>query len=393
MIEVDKETQNLNIKTGYDMIYLVSCILGGILPKKNSVEQMDLPNIYSMAKKHSLTAISYMALESSNVFSICKDVELAIKWRNAKEKAIRKNLMMDAEREEILSFMEGEGIWYTPLKGIILKDMYPRIGMRQMADNDILYDKKYQKELLDFMTARHYEASEIGKGSHDVYHKAPIYNYELHTSLYSKGHDRSCQEYYRNVKQRLIKDEDNNFGYHFSDEDFYIYIITHSYKHYNGSGTGLRFLLDIYVFLEQKKEKLKWNYILVELDKLNIKEFEEKSRELSKKLFSEKKYQLTKEELETFIYYLGSGTYGTIKNSIENKMRKYQPDSKPMTAVTKIKYYLRRLVPDMEYYKNHVYFLYRHKGLIPFFLVFRVLRGLIKNGKRIQKEIQLVIKI
>lgn len=33
-----------------------------------------------------------------------------------------------------------------PLKGILLKEMYPKIGMLQMADNDILYDKQYRKE-------------------------------------------------------------------------------------------------------------------------------------------------------------------------------------------------------------------------------------------------------
>ena len=124
------------------------------------------------------------------------------------------------------------------------------------------------------------------------------------------------QEYYKNVKERLIKDEDNSFGYHFRDEDFYIYIITHAYKHYNGSGTGLRSLLDIYMFLKQKESKLDWDYIVTQLEELQIKDFEEESREFCKKLFSQKPYQLTNNELEIFKYYLHSGTYGTMKNRI-----------------------------------------------------------------------------
>lgn len=393
MIDINTEIQNPEVKTGYDMLYLVTCSLHGIVPKQNFVEQMDLSALYRISKKHSLTAIVCMALEAADVFSVCTSLQLVKQWKDTKAKAIRKNLMLDTERKEILSFMENKGIWYLPLKGIILKELYPKLGMREMADNDILYDKQHQKELMNFMITRGYEASQIGEGNHDIYKKAPIYNYELHTALYGKSHHSNWQEYYENVRQQLIKDEANDFGYHFSDEDFYIYITTHMYKHYNVSGTGFRSLLDIYVFLKQKELKLNWNYILKELEYLQIKEFEQENRELCKKLFSKKSYRLTEIEREVFTYYLGSGTYGTMKNRIEKKLRKYQPDNNPKTTFTKIKYYLERLIPDMNYYKNHIPFIYRHKWLIPFFLVLRVLRGIIRNRKRIQNEIQLVNKL
>ena len=393
MIEKTTETQNLAVKASYDTIYLVICGLHGIVPEQSLVEQMDLTALYRVAKNHSLTAIVCMELEFTNVFSVCRDEALVKKWKDGKEKAIRKNMTLDAERKEILSFMEKEKIWYMPLKGIILKEMYPKLGMRQMADNDILFDKQYQNELLKYMTERGYEPFYVGKGNHDVYRKAPVYNYEFHTALYGAAHDSSWEKYYLNVKQQLIKDEGNSKGYHFSDEDFYIYILTHAYKHYNGSGTGLRTLLDIYVFLQQKETKLNWNYIALELDKLRINEFERESRELCKKLFSERPYQFTQKESETVSYYLGSGTYGTMKNRIEKKLLIYKPDKKPITAGIKIKYYLGRLIPDREYYKKYVPLVYKYKWSIPFFLAFRVLRGLIRNGKMIRKEIHLVHKI
>ena len=392
MIEISKETQNLKVKAGCEMVYLLTCAVHGTLPEQSEVEQMDLTHLYLMAKNHSLTAIVCMALEASDIFSVCKDAQLVKTWKDGKDKAIRKDLMLDAERKEILSFMEKNGIWYMPLKGILLKEMYPKLGMRQMADNDILYDQQCQKELVKFMTSRGYKPSHIGKGNHDIYKKAPIYNYELHTALYGAAHDKKYQKYYRNVKQRLIKDKDNCFGYHFSQEDFYIYITTHAYKHYNGKGTGLRSLLDIYMFLQQEEGNLNWDYIENELKEFGIMEFERESRELCKKLFSEKPYGLTQKEWEIFIYYLDSGTYGTMKNSVEKKLRKYQPDKKPVTSVTKIKYYIRRVIPGMEFYKSHASFVYRHKCLIPFYLVFRLVSGLIRNGKKIGKEIQLVHK-
>ncbi|MDK2808275.1 MAG: hypothetical protein PWP24_1010 [Clostridiales bacterium] len=393
MIEIDTKTKTPLERAGFDMIYLVACSLHGMIPEQSLVKQMNLTVLYRMAKYHSLTAMVCMALESSDIFLVCEEEPIIRKWKEEKEKAIRKNLLLDTERSEIISFMEKEGIWYMPLKGILLKKMYPKFGMRQMADNDILYDERYQKELLSFMTERGYKASQIGKGNHDVYTKAPVYNYELHTSLYGSMHDKSWEEYYRNVKQRLLKDRNNDFGYHFKAEDFYIYLLTHTYKHYSGSGTGLRSLVDTYVYLQHKEVKFNWHYVSVELEELKITEFERESRQLCKKIFSKNMEPLTEKECDMLTYYLGCGTYGTMKNNIEKKLRNYQQDEKAVTARVKIKYYVRRLIPDREHYKNYAPLVYRHKWLIPCYLVFRVIRGLICKGKKIRGEIKVVHEI
>ena len=45
-----------------------------------------------------------------------------------------------------------------------------------------------------------------------------------------------------------------------TDEDFYIYLIWHLYNHYTLSGTGLRAVLDVYVFNRKFREKLDFQY-------------------------------------------------------------------------------------------------------------------------------------
>lgn len=75
----------------------------------------------------------------------------------------------------------------------------------------------------------------------------------MHTSLFYTVHDSKWQEYYKNIRTRLVKDDDNSYGCHFSDADFYIYMTTHEYKHYAHSETGLRSLLDCYVYLQKNQ--------------------------------------------------------------------------------------------------------------------------------------------
>ena len=214
----------------YDLIYLSKCAVNGTTPSKSRLDQMNMEQLYIAAKYHTLTAITAYALESAG---IQED-----KFRTAKEKASRKNLFLDTERKKLFSFCENNEIWYMPLKGCILKEMYPDFSMRQMADNDILFDVKYQSEIKKYLTDNGYSIIRYGKGNHDVYEKPPVLNFEMHTALFGQAHNQEWKKYYVDIKDRLVKDSDNNYGYHFSDEDFYIYIITHEYKHYLKGGTG-----------------------------------------------------------------------------------------------------------------------------------------------------------
>lgn len=384
----------------YDMFYLIACLLSDNEPDKRRIQKMNFQWLYHVANFHTLTAIVYMTLESVGAFTMnstqmsnLENQKLVKKWKAEKEKAIRKTLLLDVERQNICDFMEQNGIWHMPLKGVILKDYYPKLGMRQMADNDILYHEVYQKELNEFMIFRGYKAISVGKGNHDVYEKPPIYNYEMHTALYGKDHQKEWGEYYKNVEEKMIWDTDLQYSYHFSDEDFYVYIVTHIYKHFKGAGTGIRSLIDIFVYLNMKNHNLDWAYIKGELTKLQIVQFEESIRMICQKVFSMDYENLKESELELLNIICNSGTYGTMKNRIEQELRVIQEDNGSIKKLTKCKYFYNRLFPDKEWYQKHEPFVYKHQWMIPLYIVYRFVRGLSRNGNHIIKELSLLRKI
>ncbi|MBQ7828602.1 MAG: nucleotidyltransferase family protein, partial [Clostridia bacterium] len=310
--------------------------------------------------------------------------------------SVQKTVAFSVERERILSFFESQGIWYLPMKGIILQNYYPEIGMRQMADNDFFFDIERRGDVRDYMVDHGYEAKTYGMGVHDTYVKKPFYNFEMHAYLYRESVNKAFDVYYNGAKEMLIKDEDNCYGFHFSDEDFYIHMITHIFKHYDHGGLGFRFLADVYVYLKRNEAKLDWEYIPRELDKLQIKEFEEKVRKLSQKLFSDKCVNLrddpdylTDEESLELSYYIKSGIYGTKEKAIRSKIRKLT-GSEEKTAKGKAKYILRRLFPSMLYYKENYPFLYKYKIFIPFFWVFRTVRGLFVRRNQTKNEMKML---
>lgn len=248
-------------QTAYDMLYLSMCALNKIKPDPEKVENVDLEKLYKICQFNSLTALTCKALETAGISDK--------KFIEAKAKAIRKVLMLDAERQKICAFMEQNKIWYMPLKGVYIKEMYPEIGLRQMADNDILYNEKYQNELREFMEQNGYETDSIGVEHHDTYIKKPVYNYEMHTTLFDVVKEKEYTAYYADIKKRLVKVKNTEYCYNFTDEDFYIYIKLHEYGHYSEGGTGLRSLMDTYVYLNAKPE-LDWNYINGEIGRAHV---------------------------------------------------------------------------------------------------------------------------
>lgn len=371
-------------KLNIDLIYLLSCAVNGITPDAIRVQAIDMDELYDFCKSYTLRGAVYIALKSAGVTDKAFD--------QAYNKAVRKNVLLDIERTAILAEFEKRGIWYMPLKGAILKDMYPENGMREMSDNDILYDVDHRKTAKEIMIERGYKVKYFGSGNCDEYLKPPIYNYELHNSFFNPTSPATVKiyEYYRNIKQRLIKDPDNEYGYHFSDEDFYLYMLAHEFKHFSDGGTGIRSLLDCYVFLKNKSDTLNWEYIEKETALLGIDAFELSRRKLAMEVFSsDKDPELTDSETELLETYLQYGTYGTIEHSAENRVKNY---ASKLNSSSKAEYIRKRLFADENHMKTHFPFFYKHRFLIPFAYIWRIIRFPFVRGKQFKAEIKALNK-
>ncbi|MBR1423309.1 MAG: nucleotidyltransferase family protein [Ruminococcus sp.] len=362
------------VKAIKDVIYLSYCAVNSKVPAKSRTDKMDLTNVYKAAKMHLLTAICAFSLESAGITDE--------RFTQEKAKAMRKVALMDIEMSSLFETFETEGIWYMPLKGTILKDYYPAFGMRQMSDHDILFDSSRAEDVKRIMEAQGFTTEEYLKGNHDVYHKLPVCNFEMHRSLFAEMFDTQMYGYYKNVKQRLVKDEGNSFGYHFTDEDFYVYLTAHEYKHYSQGGTGLRSVLDIYVFFKRLGGSLDLYYIESECEKLGIADFEKQSRTLALDLFGGKK--LTDEDKQMLKYIVYSGAYGNIENSVKNKVRK--------AGNSKFRYVMTRIFPPMTLVKEYYPLFYKHRILLPVLPFYRLFKNITTRNMSVKTELKYLLK-
>lgn len=379
-------------KTSEFLIYLMACSLQGTKPEEALLANIGMEALLRLAKAHSVSAMVCMALEQTDAFQHAAETT-RLKWLDAKNKAVRKNMLLDAERHQLEKEFAEHGIWYMPLKGSILKDWYPKFGMREMADNDILFDPAGRKQVREIFQNRSYKTVSFRKGNHDVYEKAPIYNFEMHVSLFN-GTYKELTEQYENVKEGLLPVDGTAYQFAFTPEDFYVFVLAHAHKHYSHSGTGIRTLADIYIMNQKLGGTMNWEYVDSELRGLGIFSYERESRELAQKLFGiaelPTKANLSEAEQQMLAYYLGASTYGTIENRTLNQMQKLQPDGGAITAHTKRKYLLSRIFPGREWCKACAPTVYKYPVLLPFFWVWRLAVKGVKRRDIAKQELEAI---
>lgn len=359
-------------KNQKDIIYLIYCALHNI---KADTSNMDIKEIEKIAYNHSVSSLICFSLEKAGI----KDKNLI----DLKNKAIRKLILLDKEREVVFKRLDEKGIWHMSLKGIILKDLYPIYGTRQMADNDILFDEKYRKEVKDIFESLGYSIESFNEGIHDVYHKNPIYNFEMHVSLFNKSLP-VFYNYYNELESKYLY-KDNTYERYMTKEDTYIYILAHGYKHYSNSGTGIRTLIDLYVY--NKSYDLDRDYIEKECKKLGIDGFEKKTRIIGNKLFDRTRSELNEEEIEFVDYFFSSCTYGTNSIRIENEINKLKLEGHKHP---KFYYVFRRAFPSASWFRRYYEFLDKYPIFIPFFSLYRFIKGLVTRANTWINELSVV---
>lgn len=382
-------------KIGIDLTYLASCSLRGITPDRSRLEAMNLFDVHKMANLHLMQSISYLAVAKAHEKypDLAMDEELLNTWKAEHHRAVRKLVTLDLEREKLYEFLRANKIWYMGLKGIQIQRYYPSLGMRQMADNDILINSQGAKNVRDYFIGEGYEVVSYGKSNHDIYRKGAAV-FEIHRELVANRNNLKLgHKYYSNVKKRLLP-LDGQHEFAFSNDDYYVFYIFHSYKHFSSGGCGIRTLMDIALLNSKQGEGVNRDYLVREMKKLGVDEYESMSRALAEKIFFCDPDELYSDDFmdrdmeELFLYYISSGTFGTFKNLIENQLKNLA-QGKELSGWIKAKYLLKRVFPSMDFYKTCYPRASKWIVTIPFLWFARLVRGLFK-ARKFRSEIEYI---
>lgn len=308
-------------------------------------------------------------------------------WRNYNCSELVRMLAVANDRQLIEADLAAHNINYMFLKGLVIKDYYPKASMRQMSDNDILYDassKENQIAIYEIMKKHGYEMSYCAENSDD-FKKEPYYMFEFHRELFFD--ESSFYPKFDMLWDNATPSAGYKNKFDMSVNDIYIYSVAHMYKHYISSGCGVRFLADLYVIWKKEKDNLDFDEINNRFQKMGILDFAQKSKDLAISMFTHQK--LNAEQIAFLEVFVRDEIYGD--RSIGMK-RRFDEIKKNKTAskLDVIRYYFSRLFPSS--HNMHLYYkeLDERPWLLGYYYIKRIYkRGFLKRG-RAKKEIQMV---
>ncbi|MCR5485007.1 MAG: nucleotidyltransferase family protein [Clostridiales bacterium] len=341
---------------------------------------IDFDHLTKYAEEHGVEGTAYMGLlNSEGVPEAVLDV-FAEKYK----KGIVREYLQHSEGVRIFSQLEKNGVDFIMLKGWIMKKLYPQPAMRSMCDIDILIKKKDSETVKGIMDALGYTSVKYGTNP-DIYLKAPIMNIEVHNALI-----RDKTDHFDTTWERVLPVKGFSHSYAMTNEDFYIFMIAHLWKHFVGSGTGIRSILDIYVYLKHYKDSLDNEYINKKLTDSGIADFDGAVRELCMYWFGDGELTERAAELEPEI--LESAVYGNKETAARNYIKStISNESGKVTAVNKFLYILKLMFPGLSVMEKSYPWLRKVPFLIPFMWIVRGVKSAFSRSGTVKKDISNVV--
>ncbi len=286
---------------------------------------------------------------------------------------------------EIMSAFDQNKIDYMPVKGVLLRSIYPKPDMRVMGDGDILIRyEDYREKIRPLMLSLGLEEGRVS--DNELVWNKPFVCVELHRRLIP-SYNKDYYAYYGDG-WRLAKKCDGT-RYAMTDEDQMIYLFTHFAKHYRDSGIGLRHFVDLWVY-RNANPKLNEKYIKAELKKLQLYDFYKNIVKTLENWFDDGEGSEKTEFITNVIF--SSGVYGTVEANALSEALKLSKVTGENSNIhyEKLKF---EIFPPYDYMCKRYPFLKKWKILLPLFWIVRIVDAAIfrrGNIKRKQERLKSV---
>ena len=355
-----------------DIISLIKSALTG--EKVNISKSFDWKQAVEIAVRHKIDVLLYYGAYNSQI-------NMPDEIKNRLQLHTFNMINFDANQSyqinQLLDAFNKNNIDYLPLKGAVLKSLYPKTEMRYMSDIDILIKTSQYNKISNIMSQLGFKF--VLESNHEFVWKKDYLNAELHKILIP-SYNKDYYSYYEDG-WKLAK-KSSNGGYEMKDEDFLIYIFTHMAKHYRDSGVGIKHFLDIWVFLKSKTE-LDKNYIDTELKKLQLYEFFNNCMKLFKVWFE----GITSTPKTDFMtdWIFSSGAYGTkekLELSTALKVSRAHGENSDFRKII----FLRKVFPSYDTMKKKYRILKKLPVLLPFMWVVRIIATFIFRREKVKYQ-------
>lgn len=286
--------------------------------------------------------------------------------------------------ERIFRAFDENQIDYLPLKGCILKKLYPHPELRVMGDADILIRKEQYDRVKAVMQQLDFREESVS--SYDTHWVSNALFAELHHNLFAEDQEDLCR-YFGDCWNIAVKDEGSR--YTFTQEDTFVYIFAHMTKHFRFGGIGARQIVDLFVY-RQAHPELDEVRLEQTMAQIHLLEFYRNIRRLLAVWFEDAPEDPVTDFITAYIF--SGGSWGTAENLLyaQELLRAKQAGK---IGHSRFRSILRTIFPKLDHMQLSYNVLYRHPWLCPLFWVVRWFEILLFRRKNIRSKGKLVLGI
>lgn len=231
--------------------------------------------LYSLASIHNVGAVIYIEAEK---LENKPDAEILTKLKTYFYSICLRSAKLDMAAAEITEMFAKHNIKFAFIKGAYIRDFYPAKEMRSMGDIDLLIRDEDRQRSHELLLKSNYKYSTYSSFKYVWSYAKDGVELEIHSKLiYNNMYNKKMENddlmsyFERNTFDNFIETQQ---GCKLKDEFHFLYIVVHMAKHFSQGGIGIRMLLDLPFFVNGCAD-MDWEYIWLELKKLELDKFAE----------------------------------------------------------------------------------------------------------------------
>lgn len=355
------------------MMMLIKCAVDGENADTDMLSELtreEAVQLYKLAKHHEMIHLVGTALLKTGVHV---DEDIKARYNNNIYAQAYRCEQLKYAYENVSELLEANKLPHMPLKGTVIRNMYPQSWMRTSCDIDVLVHDGDFETAAELLCKNGYTANEAVT-KHDITFDTPNgMKLELHYDLIEKEHISLPAEVLRKAWEYSTVTDGKEFEYVMTDGMMSFYHISHMAKHFVEGGCGVKPLLDLYVM------KKSGHYDSEETRKLlregRLDTFAQNAVKLCEAWFSDGKLDETTKVMQDYI--LSGGVSGTVTTQYVTQQKKQGG---------KKKYILSRIFIPYKDMERRYPSLRKHKILLPFCHVHRWFSLLFGKNKEARKN-------
>ena len=233
---------------------LVSAIHG---EKVRDTSYQDWEGVLEEASEHQVKGTIYPAIDRGEIEEHINQ-KLYESWKRETFRTGAGQIQHMYQSAKILNLFKLSGIKVIVLKGLVIREYYPRPELRTMCDADLLVHKKDLDTIESILLQEGYHAEEASP-VHIKYTHPRCFAIEIHWTIRDERIFDEMTEMENALWQEAVPVSVNGVEVlGLGLEDQIAHLCVHMATHLSVGGFGIRQLLDLVLFVEARKEDIQW---------------------------------------------------------------------------------------------------------------------------------------